>query len=161
MVENRFFGENPGFEKLGNRRKTRFLDQKTRFSIEKHRLLMRNPVFDRKTGFFTDTPRFSLKNWVSRLKNRVSRQNWVFWSKHPVFQICLINLVFRLARNPVFWSKNWGFFRRKPGFSIYWTLSLPYTPLFNTSFAFMNTVRTFTTAYAGFRSVWNWIRLES
>ena len=78
-----FFVEKPGFGK------------KLSFSAKKLGFWILPGFFDQKTQFFFEKPGLSPKNRVSRLKNRVS------WQKNPVFQIWLINLVFRLARNTI------------------------------------------------------------
>ena len=108
--------------------KTRFLDYKTEFFNQEIRFL------DREMCFLVKNPVSRSKNWVFRWETWFFDQetgffywacNRAFWSKNPVFHMWLINLVFRLARNPVFWTKNCCFSIKKPGFSINWTLSLP------------------------------------
>ena len=76
------------------------------FSIEKLGFSLINFVPHWKTGVFNRKPGFSTKNLFC----------FCFLAKKKtVFQIKLLNLFFRLARNPVFRSKNWVF-RRKTGF---------------------------------------------
>ena len=62
----------------------------------------------KKMGFSIEKTWFSIK----KKNTGFSTKNWVFWLKNPVFQIWLINLVFPLAKTPVFWSKNWVFWSR-------------------------------------------------
>ena len=97
-----------------------FFAEKNPVSRSKHSVFQRKTrFFNRKTGFIAEKPGFSIER-----KTGFSTKRWVFRSTSPVFQIWLINMVFRLARNPVFRSKNPVFRSRNRGFlgfSIYWT----------------------------------------